>query len=221
MVVVDELVALVVVDAPGGGLVVVVLVAVVGVLVVVDVLVDVVVEVVDVGAGVVVVVGDGDGDGDGVKMSCTLVPVPWLPKMAESGCPEISSIPVMNRRAITNTMAAVPAIVCQLNDRRAPGRPSWVGPAVCIGTVVASIRSVAGAPPAGALSAAAEISRRSVSSPDAVDVDGDVDGDEGGDGDGDGASPDESASPVATVEPSLRSRGDESGARTTTCLTAC
>ena len=155
--------------------------------------------------------GDGDGDGDGVKMCCTLVPVPWLPKMAESGWPEISSIPVMNKRAITNTMAAVPAIVCQLNDRGTPGRPSRVGPAGCIGTVVASIRSVAGVPPPGAVPArappsAAEISRRSVSSPNVVD--------------GDEVSPADSASPVATVEPSLRSRVDESGARTTTCLTA-
>ena len=101
--------------------------------------------------------------------------------MAESGCPEISSIPVMNRRAITNTMAAVPAIVCQLNDRRAPGRSSPVGPAGCIGRVVASIRSVAGVLSVGALSAAAETSRRSVSSPDAVDADGDEDGDADGD----------------------------------------
>jgi len=216
VVVVDGLVV-VVVDVPAGGLVVVVvfvvvLVAVVDVLVVDDVVVDAVVEVVDVGARVVVVGdgegdGDGDGDGDGVKMCCTLVPVPWLPKMAESGWPEISSIPVMNKRAITNTMAAVPAIVCQLNDRAAPGRPSRVGPAGCIGRVVASIRSVAGAAPARAPPSAAEISRRSVSSPNAVD--------------GDETSSDDAASPVATVEPSLRSRVDESGARTTTCLTAC
>src|SRR5271169_116804 len=113
-------------------------------------------------------------------------------------------MPVMNKRAIKKTMADVPAIVCQLNDRGPAGRPCWFGPAGCIGPVVASNCSAAAAP------AAAEASWRSVSSPDAVDGDGDWDND--GDGDGARTSSDEPASPVATVEPSLRSRGDESGA---------
>src|SRR5580704_16021468 len=91
----------------------------VGALVAGVVLVDVVVGtdvvvVVDVVEDVVVVVA-GAGDGDGVKMSCTLVPLPPLPKTAESGWPEISSMAVTNMSAITKTMAAVPAIVFRLN----------------------------------------------------------------------------------------------------------
>jgi hypothetical protein len=172
--------------------------------VVVDVVEDVVVVVVD-GAGA------GAGDGDGVKMSRTLVPVPLLPKTAESGWPEISSMAVTKRSAITKTMAAVPAIVFQLNVASTPGRPVRGDPAGCIGTVVASIRSVAGAAnpvdPAGA-EVAAEVSTRSVSPSGAAGAGG-VE-----------TSSDESTSPLTTVEPSLRSRADESGARTTTCLTA-
>ncbi len=139
--------------------------------------------------------------------------------MADSGFPEISSIAVMNRRAITNTMAAVPAMVCQLNDRRAPGRPSPVGPAGCIGRVVASIRSVAGAlRPGGRDLEAIGLLGRSPSTPPRRPCRRTGDADGVGDGE---HPPDESASPVATVAPSLRSSGDESGARTTTCLTAC
>ena len=41
------------------------------------------------------------------------VPLPAWPKIAASGLPEISSIAVMNISAITNTMAAVPAMAVQ------------------------------------------------------------------------------------------------------------
>ncbi len=134
----------------GGVVLVVVLLAVV----VDGVVVDEVVVVVE-GAGV------GDGDGDGVKMFLTVVPAPVFPKIAASGFPEISSMAVMNISAITNTMAAVPAMVVQRNFRGLPARPD--GPAGCIGRVVASMRCVAGAP------ATAEISRRSVPSAGAAD----------------------------------------------------
>ena len=192
--------------------------------VLVDVVVDVVVDV-DLGGVVVDVVeddvvvdagaGGGDGEGDGVKMSCTLVPVPPLPKTAESGCPEISSMAVTNRRAITKTMAAVPANVFQLNVGSTPGRPARDGPPGCIGTVVASIRSVAGAAePAdpgdrAEAEAAAEVSTRSPVSPSGPAGAG-----------AEETSSDDSTSPLTTVEPNLRNRVDESGARTTTCLTA-
>ena len=191
--------------------------------VLVDVVVDVVVDV-DLGGVVVDVVeddvvvdagaGGGDGEGDGVKMSCTLVPVPPLPKTAESGCPEISSMAVTNRRAITKTMPAVPANVFQLNVGSTPGRPARDGPPSCIGTVVASIRSVAGtAEPAdpgvrAEAEAAAEVSTRSVSPSGPAGAGAEE------------TSSDDSTSPLTTVEPNLRNRVDESGARTTTCLTA-
>jgi hypothetical protein len=184
---------------------------------VVDVVVDVGVVVVDVVEDVVVIedvvvvgAGTGDGDGDGVKMCCTLVPLPPLPKTAESGWPEISSMAVTNMSAITKTMAAVPAIVFQLNVGgvgRAPGQPGLGGGAGCVGTVAASIRSVAGAADVAGAEVAAEVSRRSVSP-------------NGGAGAGGETSSDESTSPLTTVEPNLRNRVDVSGARTTTCLTA-
>jgi hypothetical protein len=202
----------VVVEVPVGALVAgVVLVDVV--VDVVDVVVDVGVVVVDVVEDVVVVgagAGAGDGDGDGVKMSCTLVPPPPLPKTAESGWPEISSMAVTNMSAITKTMAAVPAIVFRLNVGgvgRPPGRPGPGGAAGCVGTVAASIRSVAGAADVAGAEAAAEVSWRSVSPSGAADAGGE-------------RSSDESTSPLTTVEPNLRNRVEESGARTTTCLTA-
>ena len=121
---------------------------------------------------------------------------------------------VTNRRAITKTMAAVPAIVFQLNVGSTPGGPARDVPAGGIGTVVASIRSVAGAADPGdpaEAEVAAEVSTRSVSP---VSPSGPA-----GAGGGETSS-DESTSPLTTVEPSLRNRVDESGARTTTCLTA-
>ena len=103
----------VVVDSPLGDVVVVVLTVVVdnepGPVVVV------------VGAGAVVLVlvvvagaGDGDGDGDGSKMSFTLGPLPWLPKMEDNGFPEVSSTAVTNNSASRKTTPAVPAMACQL-----------------------------------------------------------------------------------------------------------
>ena len=124
---------------------------------------------------------------------------------------------VTKRRAITKTMAAVAAIVFQLNVGSTPGRPARGGPTDCIAAVVASIRPVAGAAdpgapadpggPAGA-EVAAEVSTRSVSPSGPA-----------GAGGGETSSA-ESTSPLTTVEPNLRNRVDESGARTTTCLTA-
>ena len=121
---------------------------------------------------------------------------------------------VTKRRAITKTIAAVPAIVFQLNVGSTPGRPARGGPPDCIGTVVASIRSVAGAAgpadPAdpGKGEVAAAVSTRSVSPSGPAGAGGEE------------TSSDESTSPLTTVEPSLRNRVDESGARTTTCFTA-
>ncbi len=199
--------------APGATVVVVLVGGVVLVVVLVAVVVDeVVVDEVVVVVVVVVVVageGDGEGEGDGVKMFLTVVPAPVFPKIAASGFPEISSMAVMNISAITNTMAAVPAMVVHRNFRGPPARPD--GPAGCIGRVVASMRCVAGAP------ATAEISRRSVPSAGAADdaisivsalASGAVD------------PPDASVGELPAVPPSLRRSGDDTGARTTTCLTA-
>ena len=88
-----------------------------------------------------------------------------------------------------------------------------------IGVVVASRRSVAGA------SAAAEISRRSVSPTGAAaDSISTVSAPAPAVGPAsvgtDEASTDDAASPLAPVAPSLRRSVDDSGARTTTCLTA-
>jgi len=201
-----------VVEVPEGA---VVLVVVLGdVVVVLDVVV-VVVDVVDDG-DVVVVVVDVVAAGGGVTTFPTLVPLPALPKMDASGLPEISSIAVMSMRASTKTMAAVPAMADQENRRRAPVRAP--GTAGCIGVVVACSCSVAGA------SATAEISKRPVSSDAVFDsistfsaappvAMASVGAEE--------ASTDDAAPPLRPVAPSLRSREDESGARTTTCLTAC
>ena len=205
-----------VVVAPGA-IVVVVLVGVVVLVVVLVVLVvdlvgDVVVDVAG-GGGIVVV---GAGAGDGAKMFLTVVPTLLFPKIAASGFPEISSIAVMNISAITNTMAAVPAMVVHRNRRGLPDRPG--GRAGCIGRVVASMRSVAGA------SATAEISRCWVSWAGAADdaisaVSAPAPGDVDPVGPGDTSAGEPPAPPVP-VPPSLRSNGDDPGARTTTCLTA-
>lgn len=188
------------------------------------------------GEVVVVLVDDGDVDdgevvvvvvdvvdvvdvvaaGGGVTTFPTLVPLPALPKMDASGLPEISSIAVMSMSASTKTMAAVPAMADQENGRRAPVRAP--GTAGCIGVVVACSRSVAGA------SATAEISRRPVSSDAVFDsistvsaappvAMASVGAEE--------ASTEDAAPPLGPVPPNLRKREDESGARTTTCLTAC
>lgn len=205
----------VVVEAPGVVEVVELPVgAVVLVVVVDDEVVVVLVDDVDDG-DVVVVVVDVVAAGGGVTTFPTVVPLPALPKMDANGLPEISSMAVMNMRASTKTMAAVPAMADQENCRRAPVRAP--GTAGCIGVVVARRRSVAGA------SATAEISRRRASS-DAV---------------ADSISTVSAAAPVATasvgveeastedavplgrVAPNLRKMEDESGSRTTTCLTAC
>ena len=103
----------VVVDSPLGDVVVVVLT------VVVDKEPGPVVVVVGAGAVVLVLVvvageGDGDGDGDGSKMSFTLGPLPWLPKMEDNGFPEVSSTAVTNNSASRKTTPAVPAMACQL-----------------------------------------------------------------------------------------------------------
>ena len=198
VVVVTPTPVVVVVEAPGdvvvvelpGGAVVLVVVLV-GVDVVV---VEDVVVVVDVVEDVVVV-----GAGGGVLFS--EVPVPALPKIDANGLPEMSSMAVMNISASTNTMAAVPAMAGQENRRAGP-------PAGCIGKVVACRRSVAGAVGrrrdlqtlrlAQWCRAAADLhlAHRLV-----------------------GRRPDD-ASPLAPVAPSLRRSVDDSGARTTTCLTA-
>ena len=103
----------VVVDPPLGDVVVVVLT------VVVDKEPGPVVVVVGAGAVVLVLVvvagaGDGDGNGDGSKMSFTLGPLPWLPKMEDNGFPEVSSTAVTNNSASRKTTPAVPAMACQL-----------------------------------------------------------------------------------------------------------
>jgi hypothetical protein len=103
----------VVVDSPLGDVVVVVLT------VVVDKEPGPVVVVVGAGAVVLVLVvvagaGDGDGNGDGSKMSFTLGPLPWLPKMEDNGFPEVSSTAVTNNSASRKTTPAVPAMACQL-----------------------------------------------------------------------------------------------------------
>ena len=209
MVVVEEAPTVVdVVELPFGLVVLVVVLEDVEVVVVVlevgDVVVEVVVVVLDVGN--VVEVGDG-----GVKM----FPLPELPKIDPSGLPEISSMATMSKRASTKTMAVVPAMTGQEN-LWAPARPR--GTAGCLGVVVACSRSVAGA------SATAEISRLPVSSDAVFDsistvsaappvAMASVGAEE--------ASTDDAAPPLRPVAPSLRSREDESGARTTTCLTAC
>ena len=103
----------VVVDSPLGDVVVVVLT------VVVDKEPGPVVVVVGAGAVVLVLVvvagaGAGAGDGDGSKMSFTLGPLPWLPKMEDNGFPEVSSTAVTNNSASRKTTPAVPAMACQL-----------------------------------------------------------------------------------------------------------
>ncbi len=106
-------------EAPGaGGVELVVVVAVGAVVVVVDAVLDVVdagavEDVVVVGAGA----GAGAGPGPGVTMLFKVVPLPLSPKIADSGWPEMSSIAVMNKSAITKTMPAVPAMVPRLKVR--------------------------------------------------------------------------------------------------------
>ena len=197
---------MVVVEAPGATVVEVLVCAVVLVVVLVG-------DVVDVVEGIeVVVVGAGAGAGAGVKTFLTVVPPPVFPKIAASGFPEISSIAVMNSSAITNTMAAVPAMVVHRNPGGPPGRRGCRGG----GRVVASMRCVAGA------SATAEISSRSVPSAAADDAISIVSAPAPGVAvDSLAASPDEPSALPVPVPPSLRSNGDDSGARTTTCLTAC
>ena len=191
----------VVVEVPVGAVVLVVVLTDVDVVVVEDELV-----VVEVGDDVVVV----EVTGGGVLFS--EVPVPALPKIDASGLPEMSSTAVMNMSASTNTMAAVPAMAGQEKRRAGPREGAT-------GVVVASSCSVAGA------SAFAEISRRSVA-PTGAAVDsistvsdpapavdpGSVGTDE--------ASTDDAPAPPAPVAPSFRRSVDDSGARTTTCLTA-
>jgi len=198
-----------VVEVPEGAVVLVVVLEDVEVVVVVlevgDVVVEVVVVVLEVGN--VVEVGDG-----GVKM----FPLPALPKIDPSGLPEISSMATMSKRASTKTMAVVPAITDQENRRRAPVRAP--GTAGCIGVVVACSRSVAGA------SATAEISRRPDSSDavfDSISTDSAAPPVAMASVGAEEASTDDAAPPLRPVAPSLRNREDESGARTTTCLTAC
>ena len=107
----------------------------------------VVVVVVDAGTVVlVVVVVVVAGAGDGTKMSFTLGPLPWSPKMEDNGSPEVSSTAVTNNSASRKTTAAVPAMACQLyRPPKGPAirhghRPTRPG-----GRVTASSRSVAGA----------------------------------------------------------------------------
>ncbi len=168
-------------------------------------------------------------------------PVSLLPKIAASGLPAISSIAVINRSASTKTTALVPAMAFQENFRPTsqppPGLPSpfpdaepepvapvpWA--TVGTGTVRASRRSVAGA------SAAAEISRRFVSSADApTDCISVVCSDAGPTTSVGAASPaeptdddDDVAPPAASVPPKRRKSGDDvlSWTRTATCFTAC
>ena len=184
----------VVVEPPAGAVVLVVELGGVDVVVVVEDAVVVVVVVDD-----VVVVAAGGG------VLFSVVPLPALPKMDAKGLPEMSSTAVMNISASTNTMAAVPAMVGQ--EYRRTGRRAGR-----IGVVVASRRSVAGA------SAAAEISRRCVSPTGApVDCISTVSAPAPAVG---SAPAGDAASPLAPVAPSLRRSVDDSGARTTTCLTA-
>jgi hypothetical protein len=164
---------LVVVVVVEGTVVLVVLVVVVvppGLVVVVVVDGTVVVE-----AGVVVdvVVVVEAGGGEGLMTLFNDVPVPPWPKIEDSGLPAMSSTAVTNRSASTNTMAAVPAMVFQVNRPSGPPRPAPAPapvrglapvpspvPAATLGTgaVLACNRSVAGA------SVTAETSSRRVAS---------------------------------------------------------
>ena len=184
------------------------------------VLVVVLAAVVEVDEVVVDVVGGVDGfgvtvgDGDGVKMFLTDGPLPAFPKISASGLPEMSSMAVMNNSAITNTTAAVPAMVVQRKVRGLPDPATF--PDSRMGRVVASIRRGAGT------SVTAEISRRSVPSADDAIPTSSAPGpgvtvDSVGAGDASPGAP----SALVPVPPSLRSNGVDSGARTTTCLTAC
>ena len=200
MVVVEAPGDVVVVEEPVGAVVLVVVLAGVEVVVVEDVLV------------VVDVVDDVEGVVAGGALLFSEVPVPAFPKIDANGLPEMSSTAVMNMSASTNTMAAVPAMAGQEKRREGPraGR---------IGVVVASRCSVRGA------SVAAEISRRSVAPTGAaVDSISTVSAPAPAVGPAsvgtDEASTDDAASPPVPVAPSLRRSVDDSGARTTTCLTA-
>lgn len=191
VVVLDE-----VLDPPGGAVVVVVVLE--KVVVVLDEVVVVVVVVLGVLVVVVVLLGvvvDGAG---GLMMCPTEVPLPPPPKMAERGLPEISSTAVMKASATTNTRAAVPARAFQLMRRRAGVK--------CLGRgagchLVASRRSVGGAE--AAAPTCSSISLTAVASFGA-----------------DEASTEDAALPLGPVPPSRRNKGDPSGVRTTTCLTA-
>ena len=181
------------------------------------VLVVVVADVVDVDEDVeVVVVVVVAGVAGLLSRLLSVVPVSDPPKIVERGFPEISSMAVMNSRASTNTIAAVTAMVLQ-EKRRTPGRPVVVR----IGAVLACRRSVAGA------SATAEISRRLVSptgaATDSICTVSGLPPSSGADrptvciG---AVAADPVVAPLAPVPPSLRNNVEDSGARTTTCLTA-
>ncbi len=157
----------------------------------------------------VVVVGDAGG---GFTRFLTVVPVSAPPKMAVRGLPEISSTAVMHNSASTNTTAAVAAMARQEKPVAASVRRAVDGDGDGDGLMCACRRSVAGA------AATAEISRRSVSPTGAaVDAISTVSVP---------APPDRTTSvgadvlPLAPVAPSLRSKVADSGALTTTCLTA-
>lgn len=196
----------------------VVLVAVAPVVVVVEL-----VEVVVVAVVVVVVVVGVVAGVSGLTRLFNVVPVSAPPKMADSGLPEMSSTAVMNKRANTNTVTALTAMVRQENPREAEGRTTAAG----VGLDEATSRSVAGA------SAVAEISKRRVSAAGAADeaistVSASPWFPEIGCA---GACPttsvgvadpstDEADGPLTTVPPSLRNNVDDSGTRTATCLTA-
>ncbi len=174
-----------------------------GAVVVVVVLVEalVVVDVVVLVAGTVDVVVVEAGGGGGDTMLWRVVPLSGPPKMAASGFPEISSTAVMNKSAITNTIAAVPAIMRHVNRLDPPAvageRPGdgWAGAAL------AARRSVAGA--------AADVISAVGSCADATASVG-----------AEAASASASLAPAIPVDPRRRSSGDDSGVRTTTCRTA-
>ena len=185
-----------VVELPVGAVVLVVELVGVDVVVVVEDVVVVVVVVED------VVVVDAGG---GVLFS--VVPLPALPKIDANGLPEMSSTAVMNMSASTNTMAAVPAMVGQENRRAGPraglhrggrGLQALRGRGIgCRG----DLQTLRSRPP---------VPRSTASRPSRLRLRPWRSASVGG----------RRASPLAPVAPSLRRSVDDSGARTTTCLTA-
>ena len=201
---------MVVVLEGGAAVVEVVVGAVVLVVVVVEVLV-VVDEVVLVAGTVDVVVVVAAVGADGDTTLWRVVPLSGPPKMAASGFPEISSTAVMNKSAMTNTTAAVPAMTRHENrvdppavaGRRPGDGPSGVASAPgCSATDAARRWVSSGGAPAEAISAVGSCTEATASV---------------------GAEAASTSAPLARaipVDPRRRSSGEESGARTTTCRTA-